>query len=163
VTDTRRLIFGSNPRRTTIRVAVLALLSFILFKWVLLPVRAEGISMQPTYEPGTMHLVNRLSYGASGPDRGDVVAIRMPGGREVYIKRVVGLPGERVAIASGQILVDGRPIEEPYVRNKRPWTLAEIALGPDEYFVIGDNRGMNLADHTFGRAPRSRIIGRLVF
>jgi signal peptidase I len=163
VTDTRRLIFGSNPRRTTIRVAVLALLSFILFKWVLLPVRAEGISMQPTYEPGTLHLVNRLSYGARGPGRGDVVAIRMPGGREVYIKRVVGLPGERVAIASGQLFVDSRPIDEPYVRNKRPWTLAEIALGPDEYFVIGDNRGMNLADHTFGRAHRSRIIGRLVF
>jgi signal peptidase I len=110
-----------------------------------------------------MHLVNRLSYGASGPARGDVVAIRMPGGREVYIKRIVGLPGEQIAIERGQLLVNGRPLEEPYVRNKRPWTLEAIALGPDDYFVIGDNRGMDLADHTFGRAERSRIIGRLVF
>jgi signal peptidase I len=163
VTDIRRAIFGSNPRRTTIRVAVLTALSFVVFKWVLLPVRAEGISMQPTYEPGTMHLVNRLSYGSRGPARGHVVAIRMPGGREVYIKRVVGLPGEEIAIVDGQVLVDGAPLPEPYVRNRRPWSLSPVQLGPEEYFVVGDNRGMNLADHSFGRAGRDRIIGRLVF
>lgn len=119
--------------------------------------------MRPTYEPGAIHLVNRLSYGSRGPDRGDIVAIRMPGGREVYIKRVIGLPGERIAISEGQILVDGHPLDEPYVRNRRPWELEPITLEADEYFVIGDNRGMNLADHTFGRAERQRIIGRVLF
>lgn len=163
MTLTRRILFGSNPRRTSVRVLVLVVISFVLFTWVLLPVRAEGISMQPTYESGSFRLVNRLSFLGDGPQRGDIIAIRLAGERVVYVKRVIGLPGERLEIVDGQVLINGTPLDEPYVRNRKPWTLAEVTMAPDEYFVVGDNRGMNLRDHTMGRVDASRIIGRVVF
>ena len=159
----RRIVFGLHPRRTAVRVLVLAVLAFITFTWVLLPVRGEGISMEPTYKSGTMHLVNRLAYSSGGPSRGDIVAIRMPASRAVYVKRVIGLPGERVEIVKGRVLVNGQPIAEPYVRSQRPWNLDAVTLGADQFFVIGDNRGMNLEDHSLGPVEASRIVGRVLF
>lgn len=145
------------------RVLVLVAVSFVVFTWVLLPVRAEGISMQPTYESGTLRIVNRLSFLSGGPARGDIIAIRLAGLRVVYVKRVIGLPGERLSIENGQVQINGQPLDEPYVHNRRPWQLEEVVIGPEEYFVIGDNRGMNLRDHTLGRVDASRIIGRVIF
>jgi signal peptidase I len=146
-----------------VRVLVLAVISFILFKWVLIPIRTEGSSMLPTYTADKLHFVNRLSYGRSGPQRGDVVAIQMAGPHVLYVKRIVGLPGERVAIAGGQVLINGVGLPEPYVRHRRPWDVAEVTLGPLEYFVIGDNRGMSAGEHDFGRVEIGRILGKVVF
>ncbi len=115
--------------------------------------------MLPTYAPDKLHFVNRLSYGASGPARGDVVAIQMAGPHVVYIKRVVGLPGERVAIAGGQVQINGTALSEPYVHYRKSWDFEEMTLGPREYFVIGDNRGIS----DFGRAPADKILGKVVF
>jgi len=159
----RRLVFGQNPRRTAVRVLVLAAISFITFKWVLIPIRTEGSSMLPTYTPDRMHFVNRLAYGAGGPVRGDVVAIKMAGPRVVYVKRIVGLPGESVAIAGGLVQINGVPLSEPYVRHRGPWDVDEVTLGPREYFVIGDNRGMSVGEHDFGRVEMGRILGKVVF
>jgi signal peptidase I len=159
----RRLIFGSNPRRTAVRVLVLSAVSFVTFGWILIPIRAEGISMDPTYQSGTLHLVNRLAFTMTSPARGDIVAIQLAGPHVLYVKRIVGLPGERVAIVQGLVQINGRPHAEPYVRHRRPWDVNEVTLSPNEYFVIGDNRGMNAGDHDFGRVERSRIAGKVVF
>lgn len=139
------------------------LVSVVLFKWVLLPVRAEGISMQPTFQSGSFRLVNRLAFAARSPARGDIVAIRLAGTRVVYVKRVIGLPGERLGIVGGRVHVDGRPLDEPYVRHRRAWDFDEVTIGADEYFVVGDNRGMDLRDHVLGRVDAARIIGRVIF
>lgn len=142
---------------------VLAAISFIVFRWVLIPIRTEGSSMLPTYAPDKLHFVNRLSYGTTGPARGDVVAIQMAGPHVLYVKRIIGLPGERVAIAHGQVQINGSPLSEPYVRHRRPWDFEEVTLGPREYFVMGDNRGMSVGEHDFGRAQVDRIFGKVVF
>jgi signal peptidase I len=155
----RRFVFGQNPRRTAVRVLVLAAVSFITFRWVLIPTRTEGSSMLPTYAPNKLHFVNRLAYGTSGPARGDVVAIQLAGPHVVYIKRIVGLPGERVAIAGGQVLINGTALAEPYVRHRKSWDLDELTLGPREYFTIGDNRGTS----DYGRATIDKILGKVVF
>ena len=156
----RRLIFGRNPRRTTVRILVLAAVSAITFTWVLIPVRADGDSMLPTYSSGRLTLVNRMAYVRSRPRRGDIVAIRLAGPSVVYIKRVIGLPGERLAVLDGQVLINGEPLLEPYVRHQRRlWQLDELTLGPDEYYVVGDNRGAS----DFGAVAAARILGRLVF
>jgi signal peptidase I len=155
----RRIVFGQNPRRTAVRVLVLAAISFITFKWVLIPTRTEGTSMLPTYAPDRLHFVNRLAYGASGPTRGDVVAIQLAGPHVVYIKRIVGLPGERVAVSGGLVQIDGAALPEPYVKHRRAWDLDEVTLGPREYFVIGDNRGTS----DYGRTTVDRILGKVVF
>jgi signal peptidase I len=159
----RRIIFGRNPRRTVVRIVVLGAISFVLFGWVLIPMRAEGISMLPTFQSGSFHLVNRLAYAGRRPDRGDVVAIRLAGPRVLYVKRVVGLPGERIVIVDGQVQVNGATLLEPYVRNRRSWNVPAVTLSSREYFVIGDNRGMAAGDHDFGRVELDRIMGRILF
>lgn len=160
---TRRLVFGSKPRRTLVRVLVLATVSFVLFRWVLTPIRAEGISMLPAYRSGSLNLVNRLAFAQRAPARGDVIAIRLAGPHVLYVKRIVALPGERFSMVQGQVYIDGVPLAEPYVRERRPWDVHEVTLTPREYLVIGDNRAMRARDHDFGRVDVSRIIGKVVF
>lgn len=156
-------MFGSDPRRTLIRTLILVLVSFVTFGWLLTPIRVRGISMEPTYEDGRLNLVNRAVYRLRAPGRGDVVAIRLAGPHVLYVKRVVGLPNERVAIVEGVVQIDGVPLGEPYVRRRQSWNYAEVTVGPREYFVIGDNRAMRAADHDFGRVDAGRLIGNLVF
>ena len=160
---TRRIVFGRNPRRTAVRVLVLASISFVTFRWVLIPMRAEGISMLPTYRSGSLNLVNRLAYLNQKPSRGDIVAIKLAGPHVLYVKRIIALPGERISLTEGQVYVNGVPLNEPYVRNRSPWDVPEVTLTSREYFVIGDNRGMRVADHDFGRVDVSRIVGRILF
>jgi signal peptidase I len=159
VSTARRIIFGRNPRRTTVRIVVLAAVCVVTFGWVLLPVRADGDSMLPTFASGKLSLVNRLAYVSSKPRRGDIVAIRLAGPSVVYIKRIIGLPGERLLVDEGQIHINGVPLVEPYVRHQRMWSVEEVTLGADEYFVVGDNRGVSDA----GTIEAERILGRLVF
>jgi signal peptidase I len=156
----RRIIFGSDPRRTAVRVGVLAVISFVTFRWVLMPIRAEGVSMLPTYQSGTLHFVNRLAYSSSSPPaRGDIVAIRLGGEHVLYVKRVIALPGERVRMTAGEIFINGVSLAEPYVRTRQARDLPEVLLARDEYFVIGDNRSQS----DFGRVEASRIAGKVVF
>jgi signal peptidase I len=146
-----------------VRVLVLAAVSFVTFKWILIPIRTEGSSMLPTYGPGQLNLVNRMAYTSSSPARGDIVAIQMAGPHVLYVKRVIGLPGERVRVSEGLVQINGVTLTEAYVRNRRPWEVPEVTLGGNEYFVIGDNRGMAASEHDFGRVDRERILGRIVF
>lgn len=156
-------MFGAHPRHTAIRAAVLVVTAGAIFGVVLLPVRLVGISMEPAYRDGGFTFANRLAFAWRQPARGDVVAIRMAGLRVVYVKRIVGLPGERVSIAAGIVAIDGRPLDEPSVRDRAPWSMPPVALDVDEYFVIGDNRAMAMEHHEFGRVRRDRIVGKLLF
>jgi signal peptidase I len=156
-------IVGRRPGRTLLRALALVGASVVVFGVWLLPVRAYGESMRPTYEPGSFHLVNLWAYWRRPPARGDVVAIRLAGRHAVYVKRIVGLPGERVEIVSGVVHIDGRPLEEPYVKFRARWQVPLVALGRDEYFVVGDNRGMRRDLHEFGIVHRGRIVGKVVF
>ncbi len=159
----RRIAFGSNPSRTAARILLLAVVSAVTFHWLLIPLRTEGISMLPGYASGRLTLVNRLAYLRHGPARGDIVAIRLAGRHVVYVKRVIALPGERLRIDGGQVFINGVPLDEPYVLYRAAWDVPEVTLMADEYYVIGDNRGMRAADHSFGRASASRILGSLLF
>jgi signal peptidase I len=155
----RRIVFGSDPRRTTVRIGVLAIISFVTFRWVLIPIRAEGVSMLPTYQSGTLHFVNRFAYSSARPVRGDIVAIRLSGEHVLYVKRVIALPGERLRMTAGQIFIDGVPLAEPYVRARKARDIPEVLLTRDEYFVIGDNR----SESDSGRVEATRIAGKVVF
>lgn len=158
-----RLLFGSNPRATLTRATALAVFAFVVFRFVLLPVRLQGISMLPTYTEGTLDFANRAAYWLREPGRGDVVAIRMAGPSVFYIKRIVGMPGERLAIVQGMVTVDDVPLAEPTVIYRTPWNLVAFTLGPNEYFVVGDNRSMMIKDHDLGRTTRDRIVGKLLY
>lgn len=158
-----RFVWGRNPRRTLLRAAVLAATALGVFRFLLLPVQVRGESMWPTYRNRSWNLVNRLAYWGGTPRRGDVVCIRFTAGEHILIlKRIVGLPGETVAFHAGQLFINGQPVAEPYVRTPCDWNEPERRLGPGEYYVVGDNRGMPVADHWHGIADRWRIVGKVL-
>ncbi len=160
----QRLLIGRHPRRTLVRVVVLVAGSVMLFGFVLLPMRIRGDSMFPTYRDGGINFVNRLAYVRRKPQRGDVVAIQPAAGRHImYLKRVIGLPGETIAIVQGVVQIDGEPLDEPYVKAREPWTVAARALAAEDYFVIGDNRGMDERSHLFGAVQASNIVGKVLW
>lgn len=155
-------IVGRHPKRTLWRIVILVVVCFVVFRFVLLPIRVQGVSMLPTYRENRVNFVNRLAYMNGEPKRGDVVAIRYAGVHLMLMKRVVGLPGETVAFERGRLIVDGRPIDEPYVKLPCGWNRPPELVGPNQFFVVGDNRSMGESEHEKGRADRERIVGRVL-
>ena len=160
-----RLVLGADPQRTLIRCMILALLTVVIFRYGLAVLRLDGMSMEPNYSHGSIILANRLAYVWSEPKRGDVVALRLreSGGGILYLKRVVGLPGERVGFRDGQLLIDGEPKSEAYLEYASNWDLEPVMCAADEYFLVGDNRSMPIRSHTFGRTQASLILGKTLF
>lgn len=157
----RVLVIGRRPRATLARIAVLVVTCFVTFKFILLPIRIEGISMQPTYHDGQLNCINRLAYVRHEPRRGDIVSVRLAGPSVMYMKRIIGLPGETVAFHLGHAFINGQPLEEPYLKYRCDWEQAPVVCGPTQYYVVGDNRSMPFDYHTKGRADRSHIVGKL--
>ena len=153
---------GRRPRRTLARAGLLPG-SLVTFKFLIFPIRVVGISMIPAYRNGTVNLVNRISYCKAKPKRGDVVAIKMAHEKSLLLKRLIALPGERLAIRRGVVTINGVPLHEPYVMSGRTWNSPEIHLGDDEYFVIGDNRTMDQRWHDYGVHKRADIVGKVIF
>lgn len=147
------------------RAAVLVVLSIVVFRYVLAPLRLDGVSMEPTFQHGQISLANRLAYVSASPERGDVVAVRMrDSGRSIFLlKRVVGLPGESIGFREGQLMVDGQPVPEGYLTYTSDWNRDPVLCEANEYFVVGDNRSMPIENHAFGRTTRSRIVGKVIF
>jgi signal peptidase I len=158
----RVIAIGRNPKNTLIRIVVLVVVCFVVFNFILLPIRVTGISMLPAYKDRSVNCVNRLAYLWHEPRRGDVVSIRYAGPHVMLMKRIVGLPGETVAFKDGRVLINGTPLDEPYEKSPCDWNLPPVKLGADEYFVVGDNRTMPAELHTFGRVERERIIGKVL-
>ena len=159
----QRVLIGRNPKRSLVRIVFLVVVSTVVFKFVLQPIRVEGVSMLPTYHDRGINLVNRLAYVFHQPRRGDVVAIRTPAGEHVmYMKRIIGLPGETVAFHRGRLYINGNPMDEPYVRFRCYWDHEPEQVGPDQYYVVGDNRDMPWDYHVKGRPTRNLIVGKVV-
>jgi signal peptidase I len=157
-----RMIIGRHPRRTLLRVVLLAVGSWLFFTQVILNIRVEGISMEPTYHNGSVNAINKLAYWRTAPSRGDVVGIRMTGQHVMLMKRIIGLPGERVSIRHGVVYINDEPLEEPYLAHRARWNRKEVLLQPNEYLVIGDNRGMAIEDHVMGEVDIHRIVGKVI-
>jgi len=160
----RVALIGRRPRRTLVRLLVLVVLTVLLFRFVLVLVRIEGISMSPTFRDKHVGIVYRLAYLFHEPQRGDVVAIRPLAGERAgyYLKRIVGLPGDSIAFHAGQLLINGQPLDEPYLKRSYSWEMEPMTIGPGSYYVVGDNRTMDRVDHFQGRASRERIIGKIL-
>ncbi len=138
-------------------LAVVLAAGLALRRWVACAVRVAGTSMRATLQSGDVALVTRFDYVLAAPKRGDVVECRFPGRGDAYIKRVTGLPGERVEFAGGQLYIDGAAVAEQWVSS--PTADYEITLGPDEYLVLGDNR----ADSYDGRMEDMGPVGAEAF
>ena len=138
-------------------VLMLAAIFFSVFKFWLMPVKILGESMYPTYRNGTRHFLNRMAYWSAQPQRGDVIGMRAPGD-DLYIKRIIGVPGDTVQITNAVIHVNGKPLKDP-LQAPVPREVHPLKLAPDEYWVIGDNRFISV----FGPIDRKQILGKIVF
>jgi signal peptidase I len=158
------LLIGRNPKFTLLRIVVLVTAVFVIRAYVIAPIRVQGPSMYPTYQENGINFVNRLAYRRSTPQRGDVVAIRFSGESVMYMKRIVGLPGETVQFQGGRLFINGEPLEEPYMDPDRPcdWDTPAYTLDPGWYYVVGDNRTMPEHLHHKGRVPFQRIVGKVM-
>lgn len=160
----RTVIVGRNPRLTMVRVVVLVLVCYVVFKHLLLPIWVVGPSMLPTYRESSVNFVNRTAYWFSEPRRGDVVAVRYSGHSIMLMKRIIALPGETIEFVEGRAVVNGQYLEEPYLKHECDWTVRpeRFQLGDDEYYVVGDNRSMPFENHDKGAARRVRIVGKVL-
>jgi signal peptidase I len=126
------------------------------------PMLVRGGSMRPTLEPGQRIAVEPL---LRPPRRGDLVVLSRPrrSGDLELVKRVVGLPGERVRLHTGGLEVDGQPVPEPYLDGP-PWAGdLEVQLGPAQYLVLGDHRAASTDGRDFGPVGADSLLGRVRF
>lgn len=139
---------------------------------IILPVRmflvqpfyVEGASMEPNFYDKEYLIIDELSYRFHEPARGEVVVFRNPdNNKQYYIKRVIALPGETVEIASGKVSINGKELNETYIDDLSSQSFAQLTLGPDEYFVLGDNRSVSRDSRVFHALPKKLIIGRVWF
>lgn len=153
----RQFCFGTNPVKTFKRVIIWCLASILFFNNCLVPIQIVGSSMAPTYRSGSLNFVNKLSYAAHPPLKGDVIALEAEG--ELLLKRIVAVPGEKVAIHAGKVHVNGVSLDDAFADNNIPWEMAPVLLGTNEFFVIGDNRAASI----FCKVHRSQILGKIIF
>ena len=175
------LTFGKKRRRVnyellqvlfewTVQIVAVCLLAFLLVWCFGKRVSMIGDSMNPELANGDITLLNRTSYRVFSPKRGDVIAFRPNGSEHSHysIKRVIGLPGETIAIKKGKIVINGKEIKERYETSKIKdvgMLEEELTLGKDEFFVLGDDR-QNSEDSRFpdvGNVKRSEIVGEVWF
>ena len=124
--------------------------------------RVEGQSMEPNLHSEQRLVVEKLSYRFHGPQRFDIVVLKMPSqGEELLIKRVIGLPGETVEIQDGQVYVNGDLLEEPFTdQSTHPGRNSTVTVPPLHIYVMGDNRDRSNDSRSFGPVPIENVIGR---
>ena len=143
-----------------IRAGILAAITFAVGRWVLRPMVVDGASMEPTYASRGFNLGNMLAYRWHKPQRGDVVLLRYGGQRWFLLKRILAFAGETVEFRDGKCLVNGRRLDEPYVKNPCDWTVPQCTVPPGYVYVMGDNRSVPFENHVGGEIATSRIAGR---
>ncbi len=143
-----------------------AVASLLIITFLYQPVRVEGTSMLPRLEDQDRLFINKFVYDFAAIKRGDVVVFHYPRDpRKSYIKRVIGLPGDRLRIDEGTIWLNGKPLRESYVpkqyRDSRSYD--EIVIPEGCYFMMGDHRSISSDSRDFGPVERSLIYGKAAF
>jgi signal peptidase I len=171
--ESPRIVSRRRLRRDIVETLLLVVVIYTLVNLTTARAVVEGPSMQPNFYTGQLVVINRFAYYFAQPQRGDVVVLHSPrsecltpekietSGCEDLIKRVIGLPGEKVEIKNGRVSINGTQIDEPYIQEfckvgcDGVWNLKD-----SEYFVLGDNRNNSYDGHSFGPIERHLIVGQ---
>jgi signal peptidase I len=149
-------------------LAFSVLIAIVSIVFIYQPVKVEGTSMMPGLTDQERIFINKFTYrfGLGTIEHGDTVVFEYPGDHtKSYIKRVIGLPGDRVRIDRGQVYVNDHPLTEEYVEAdyRDDSSMRETVVPPDEYFVLGDHRNSSSDSRVWGNVPRKDIYGKAVF
>jgi len=156
----KRAGYGTIAREI-LETVILTALIFLGIRLVVQNFRIEGRSMEPTLHSGEYLLVNKMSYRWLGePERGDIIVFEAWGQDKDFVKRIVGTPGDEIEIRDGCVHVNGTCLDEPYLDQSTTDAVGPIVLGPDEYYVLGDNRGNSSDSRSFGPLDVDSIIGK---
>ncbi len=147
------------------------LIAIVMIVFIYQPVKVEGTSMMPTLTNEERIFINKFTYrfGLGGIERGDTVVFWYPGDTsKSYIKRVIGVPGDRIRVDQGQVYVNGQALVEEYVpqdyRDYSSWRDGQEQVVPEgRYFVLGDHRNQSSDSRMWGYVPRENIYGKAVF
>lgn len=166
--------FARNTRgafaRELIETVVLTAVVFFIVTFTARPYRVDGVSMQPGLRNGELVVVSQIAYDfGMQPQRGDVIVLHPPSDPSaVYVKRIIGVPGDVLFITPDAVYVNGHKLDESYIQLIDPNSaenqpLGKITLGDGQYFVMGDNRQNSTDSRVFGYVPRQNIIGKAEF
>jgi signal peptidase I len=156
-------------------VAIALVLAFLLRTFIIEPRFIPSGSMEPTLQVGDRIVVEKISYRWNPPQRGQIIVFYPPfgdpdGEPKAYIKRIIGLPGDRLNIHDGKLFLNGKVRTEPYIAEAMAYVLPNPTLGiqeltvpPNQLWVMGDNRNNSNDSHVWGFLPQSNIVGRAIF
>lgn len=153
-----------------LKVFIIAIAIIVPIRWFLFqPFVVTGDSMRPNFRDGNYLIIDEISYRLREPGRGEVIVLRFPNDpSQFFIKRIIGLPGERVFIDSGRVTIysadhsDGLALDEEYLpNNTSTYGNIDFQLGGDEFFVLGDNRLSSSDSRIWGPLARKDIVGRV--
>jgi len=161
----------------TIQAIVMALSIFIIvYLFLFQPHQVKGSSMYVSFEDGEFLLTDKISYRFHSPARGDVIVFKAPKTEPCseieceYIKRIIGMPGDRVMVFKGKVYVNGQPLWETYLSSEMVTSAGlampegqEITVPENYYLAMGDNRTHSRDGREFGPIPRQSIVGRAFF
>lgn len=152
-----------------LEVIVFAIAIFLfIYLLIMQPHKIKGDSMQPNFPNGEYLLTDKLTYKFRDPKRGEVIVFEPPGvDDDEYIKRVIGLPGERISVKEGKVFINGKMLIEPYL-SETVFTSGgnflkdnqELLIPDGHFFVLGDNRQASSDSRSWGLVPKNRITGR---
>ncbi|MCD4693758.1 signal peptidase I [bacterium] len=158
-----------------VKIVVISLAIIIPIRYFLIqPFYVQGSSMEPNFHTSEYLIIDEISYRFNKPERGDVIVFKYPRNpKEYFIKRIIGLPGEKVKFENGDIYIyndtyeHGIILEEDYLPSSLKTSPLQgsniVELGENEYFVLGDNRNSSKDSRMFGPVDKSLIEGRVLF
>ena len=148
--------------REIIGTVVLAVIIFALLQTTFQTFIVVGSSMEPNFQWTQRVLINKISYNFHEPERGDVVVLKPTDNEDVdYIKRIIGLSGDKIEVKDGVVYVNDSPLDEPYIKELPNYTLSRREVPDDNYFVLGDNRNNSNDSHNGWTVPREHIVGKV--
>lgn len=158
-----------NPQLTCsffLKTEGVKLLNFILRRTLAEAFVVPTDSMAPTIHPDDRIWVEKMGFRFTGIKRGDIIVFYPPDSAPhsvLWVKRVIGLPGETVEIKRGSVYINHEPLSEPYIVNKSDYDYSPITLSSHHCFVLGDNRNNSQDSHCWGELPLENIQGRMIF
>jgi signal peptidase I len=161
-----------HSQQENIRLVAIALILALLIRvFVAEPRYIPSDSMLPTLHTGDRLVVEKVSYWFHPGKRGDIVVFEPPaqlqsmgyGKNQVFIKRIIGQPGETLSVKNGRVYIGDRPLAEDYIAEPPAYQLNPVRVPTATYFVMGDNRNDSNDSHVWGFLPQQNIIGRAVF